>query len=275
MVECGKTCVVIFLGLILMTAGFVLTLTGWFAPPMNTFVLTVRMGGPVTLLVGFVLLLCSCMMCSIEQRRCCSCCFWLFPDDQHNKAEPQLIDNDDDDDVEKHAVDVCCNDGVDERDGAMVVVNEGAEQTQTVQPPPPPSSYPKGYQPLATSDKDLVDELHPSINGLVYPQCLQQSVPTPSPLYLPNAHATDIHDIAVHGKGSCPGSRHPRSPCPLTPTARRLRAHHRRLEQQKRLDPRGVQGRNINKVSRRCELGRSVATYQPGQQTLATGSSNV
>ena len=80
MVECGKTCFVIFLGLILMTAGFVLTLTGWFAPPSNNFVLAVRMGGPITLLVGFVFLLCSCLMCSVEQGKCCRCCYSFFLD---------------------------------------------------------------------------------------------------------------------------------------------------------------------------------------------------
>jgi hypothetical protein len=58
-----------------MTAGFVLTLMGWFAPPMNAFVLNVRMGGPIALLVGFVFMLCSCLMCAVNQGRCCTCCY--------------------------------------------------------------------------------------------------------------------------------------------------------------------------------------------------------
>ena len=58
-----------------MTAGFVLTLMGWFAPPMNNFVLNVRTGGPIALLVGFVFMLCSCLMCAVNQGKCCQCCY--------------------------------------------------------------------------------------------------------------------------------------------------------------------------------------------------------
>ena len=73
--ECTKTCCVIYISLILMTAGFGLTLMGWFAPPMNHFVLTVRTGGPITLLIGSVLLLCSCFMCAVNQGNCSQCCY--------------------------------------------------------------------------------------------------------------------------------------------------------------------------------------------------------
>ena len=73
--DCSKTCVVIFIALIVSTAGFVLTLTGWFAPPLNDFVHYVRLTGPVILLVGFVIMLISCAMCSFVQGRCCECCY--------------------------------------------------------------------------------------------------------------------------------------------------------------------------------------------------------
>ena len=70
--ECGETCVVIFLSLILMTADFVLTLMGLFAPTgcMNNFVNNVRMGGPLGLLIGFLLMLLSCILCAIDQGKC-------------------------------------------------------------------------------------------------------------------------------------------------------------------------------------------------------------
>ena len=58
-----------------LVGGFVLTLMGWFAPPMNTFVLNVRMGGPIALLVGFVFMLFSCLMCAVNQGKCCTCCY--------------------------------------------------------------------------------------------------------------------------------------------------------------------------------------------------------
>ena len=59
----------------MMTAGFVLTLAGWFAPPITDTVLRVRMAGPVTLLLGFVLLVFSYILCAIEQQKCSECCY--------------------------------------------------------------------------------------------------------------------------------------------------------------------------------------------------------
>ena len=65
----------VFVGLMMMTAGFVLTLAGWFAPPITDTVLRVRMAGPVTLLLGFVLLMFSYILCAIEQQKCSECCY--------------------------------------------------------------------------------------------------------------------------------------------------------------------------------------------------------
>ena len=59
----------------MMTAGFVLTLAGWFAPPITDTVLRVRMAGPVTLLLGFALLIFSYILCAIEQQKCSECCY--------------------------------------------------------------------------------------------------------------------------------------------------------------------------------------------------------
>ena len=93
--ECEKTCVVIFLSLILMTAGFVLTLMGWFAPPMNNFVLNVRMGGSVALLTGFLLMCISCILCSVDQGKCCQQCNKNLRrhKDNYRRKEPLVISN--------------------------------------------------------------------------------------------------------------------------------------------------------------------------------------
>ncbi len=59
----------------MMTAGFVLTLAGWFAPPITDTVLRVRMAGPITLFLGFLLLLFSYILCAVEQDKCSECCY--------------------------------------------------------------------------------------------------------------------------------------------------------------------------------------------------------
>ncbi len=64
-----------FLALITMTAGFVLTLAAWFAPPRSDAVLRVRIAGPATLTVGFCILVFSYILCAIEQSRCSNCCY--------------------------------------------------------------------------------------------------------------------------------------------------------------------------------------------------------
>ena len=73
--DCSKSCFLIFTALVLSTAGFVLTITAWFAPPLSTFVDRVRVAGPVILLVGFFLMILSCILCSFVQGRCCACCY--------------------------------------------------------------------------------------------------------------------------------------------------------------------------------------------------------
>ena len=91
--ECTKTCVIIFTALIVSTAGFVLTLTGWFAPALNSFVDNVRLAGPVILLAGFIIMIMSCAMCSFVQGRCCFCCYKYSHrkyslDDAHAHPQP-------------------------------------------------------------------------------------------------------------------------------------------------------------------------------------------
>ncbi len=73
--ECSKTGFVVFLSLIMMTAGFVLTIAGWFAPAIKEAVMRVRIAGPATFFVGLGLLLFSCVMCAYQQRRCFVCCY--------------------------------------------------------------------------------------------------------------------------------------------------------------------------------------------------------
>ena len=73
--ECTKTCFVIFTGLIMMTAGAVLAMAGWFAPPINEGVIGVRLAGPIVLLIGLVVLVLSCPMCAYKQGKCCHCCY--------------------------------------------------------------------------------------------------------------------------------------------------------------------------------------------------------
>lgn len=73
--SCSKTSVTLFLGLILSTAGFVLTLAGWFAPPINSYVERIRLTGPVILLIGMGLLIISCLLCVYVQGKCCSFCY--------------------------------------------------------------------------------------------------------------------------------------------------------------------------------------------------------
>ena len=81
-----------------MTAGLGLTLMGWFAPPMNHFVMTIRTGGPITLLIGSLLLLCSYFMCAVDQGNCCQCCYHHYKQfidrklklhDDHNRNTTQ------------------------------------------------------------------------------------------------------------------------------------------------------------------------------------------
>ena len=61
---------VMLLGLMVMTAGFFLTMAGWFAPVKNDAVLKVRLTGPLCLGTGFALLILSCLCCAIEQNNC-------------------------------------------------------------------------------------------------------------------------------------------------------------------------------------------------------------
>ena len=78
MVDCSRTFLLVYIALLMTTAGFVLTLSSWFAPPINRFVYTVRIVGPCALLLGFALLMTSCLVCAMDQGRCCRCCYRLL-----------------------------------------------------------------------------------------------------------------------------------------------------------------------------------------------------
>ena len=76
--ECSRVFVVVFTGLILATAGFFLTLAGWFAPPINNSVRGVRLAGPIMLVVGLTILLCACLSCVLGHNECCSQCTQFY-----------------------------------------------------------------------------------------------------------------------------------------------------------------------------------------------------
>ena len=174
MLECGKTCTVIFLSLILMTAGFVLTLMGWFAPPLNNFVLNVRMGGPIALLVGFVFLLCSCLMCAVEQGKCCHCCRAGFKDEDLLPVETNQTGNGP---VIRRESEIFAESAVDDLgmygdrasprvDRSMVMVNHRAEQDQ-----------PHEYD--ATADFENKHKLAPSNGKGYHTVATEDDVPPP------------------------------------------------------------------------------------------------
>ena len=76
--ECSRVFVVVFTGLILATAGFFLTLAGWFAPPINNSVRGVRLAGPIMLVVGLTILLCACLSRALGHNECCSQCIQFY-----------------------------------------------------------------------------------------------------------------------------------------------------------------------------------------------------
>ena len=57
--------------------GFVLTLSGWFAPPITEEVHRVRTAGPLMLLIGAGMMVLSCGMCTFTQKKCCTCCYYF------------------------------------------------------------------------------------------------------------------------------------------------------------------------------------------------------
>ena len=131
--ECTKTCCVIYISLILMTVGFGLTLMGWFAPPMNHFVLTVRTGGRITLLIGSVLLLCSCFMCAVDQGNCWQCCY------DHNRQsigrKSKLHDDHNTSTTQRHAT----------QDNSVVIANDNISKLRL-------AHCPSAYQAVAQQE---------------------------------------------------------------------------------------------------------------------------
>ena len=152
MLDCNKTCTVIFLSLILMTAGFVLTLMGWFAPPMNNFVLNVRMGGPIALLIGFVFMLCSCLMCAIDQGRCFQCCHKRKNRPMKIKHKKHRTMNDNNPWILRSSKtdDINYTDG---ESGSNVVDESIIIVNHTAQVKDQKDQYHKGYQLVDTEDK--------------------------------------------------------------------------------------------------------------------------
>ena len=96
--DCSKVGALVFMGLMIMTAGFVLTLAGWFAPAIKMSVVRVRTAGPSMLLFGFSCLVLSCIICSVQQRRCSKCCLYCCGDrkpdhDGSDEFDSQSSDN--------------------------------------------------------------------------------------------------------------------------------------------------------------------------------------
>ena len=65
----------VYISLITITAGFVLTICSWLAPPLNAFVHNVRIIGLVCLGSGGGFLACSCLIGAINHGKCCSFCY--------------------------------------------------------------------------------------------------------------------------------------------------------------------------------------------------------
>lgn len=84
--ECSKVFIVAYVGLIISTAGFCLTLAGWFAPPISPPVEGVRIAGPCIFIVGTLVLFFSCLMCASVQQRCCTECAHLYADSTEERS---------------------------------------------------------------------------------------------------------------------------------------------------------------------------------------------
>ena len=70
----SKICVMIYLGLGLATAGIVLTLASWFAPPVTTYIARMRVTGPSLFISGCGVLVLTCIACAIKQNDCLPKC---------------------------------------------------------------------------------------------------------------------------------------------------------------------------------------------------------
>ena len=157
MLACDKTCTVIFLSLILMTAGFVLTLMGWFAPPMNNFVLNVRMEGPIALLIGAVFMLCSCLMCALDQGKCFQCCYKhrnrIMKNASQLEAERLHSTNWTTSQIDDLTDDYAGGEPGENRiDHSMVMVNHSAQVDDPFHKNKETRKLHKGYQPVASEE---------------------------------------------------------------------------------------------------------------------------
>ena len=73
--DCHPMFCSVYISLIVLTAGFVLTICSWLAPPLNSFVDNVRVIGIVSLAVGSAILSISCIVSALNHGRCCGICY--------------------------------------------------------------------------------------------------------------------------------------------------------------------------------------------------------
>ena len=64
-------CALMFVGMMLITIGFVLTLAGWLAPPSNRQANRTRLVGALVMFTGVITNFVACYRCAVAQRRCC------------------------------------------------------------------------------------------------------------------------------------------------------------------------------------------------------------
>ncbi|KAK2162623.1 hypothetical protein LSH36_95g06019 [Paralvinella palmiformis] len=87
---CSRVFIVVYCGLVLATAGFCLTIAGWFTPSNNSFVYGVRRAGPVLLCFGILVIIGSCLMCAIKQDRCFDSCVRCYRDRKRRLLQRHL-----------------------------------------------------------------------------------------------------------------------------------------------------------------------------------------
>lgn len=73
--ECHPMFCSVYISLIVLTAGFVLTICSWLAPPLTDFVGNVRILGLIGLAVGGFFLSISCIVAALNHGKCCRICY--------------------------------------------------------------------------------------------------------------------------------------------------------------------------------------------------------
>ena len=90
--KCPVQFLLVYVSLVAMTAGFVLTLSAWFAPPINKTVLQVRQVGPCVFFGGCSLLLVACVVYAFQQGLCAALCYVCCPKILFADTENDVID---------------------------------------------------------------------------------------------------------------------------------------------------------------------------------------